>query len=100
MPVLKLPQTEIKLLCLPDGSSKYDTFMEIHSKSNFSENIHIVRFEDAVELIKNLETNMREDREASQKFLIECEKYGILPELREGEEAEESPFFGGNVPWM
>jgi ribosomal protein S21 len=42
---------------------------------------------------------MEEDREASFKFRRECEKYGIFPETRD-EDLGESPFFGGQVPWM
>ena len=46
---------------------------------------------------------MREDREATQRFKIECEKYGIAPIITENEVTtgeDDSPFYGGSVPMM
>ena len=62
-----------------------------------------VPYEEAVELLKNLEQNMKQDREATQKFLEECQKFDILPIIEDkdlNETGNDTPFFGGDVSMM
>ena len=44
---------------------------------------------------------MLEDREATQRFKNECEKYGVGPaEVSDDDAPEDNPFFGGSVSMM
>ena len=62
-----------------------------------------VLYEDAIELLKSIEQNMKEDREATQKFLDECGKFDIFPVVEDkniDESGDDTPFFGGDVSMM
>ena len=62
-----------------------------------------VLYEDAIESLKSIEQNMKEDREATQKFLDECGKFDIFPIVEDkniDESGDDTPFFGGDVSMM
>jgi hypothetical protein len=85
------PRAYVKYACLEATSDRDKKFL--YSRW--------VKYDDAVILLRQLEQNMLEDREATFKFRQECEKYGILQEPRRDESSDdESPFFGGQVNWM
>ena len=66
-------------------------------------NVHPGDTVGALTFVKSLEENMKQDREATQKFLNECKKFDIFPVVEDknlNETGNETPFFGGDVSMM
>ena len=53
-----------------------------------------------MDLFREFEKSMREDREATERFKNELEKYGVSSPEEILDTEEDNPFTGGNIPMM